>query len=259
LNKQQIAKAFGRKASDYDTHARVQKYVGSILLDKLQAQEGIPSGVLLDLGTGSGFFLPKLKQAFVNHSIIAADLSEGMIRHASVEHTNSLQAGVVADAELLPFKDNSLSIVYSSMAIQWCEDIEQLFSGLSRVVKPGGVIAFSTLLPNTLSELKDAWHGVDQRTHVNRFLPETLVVEAMSKHGTVLFKGSERVVAGYSDLKSMLHSIKGIGANTVTHGSRAMTKTQFKRLEAEYEKFRDGSGNLPASYDVLYGVIRIEG
>ncbi|GLQ33276.1 malonyl-ACP O-methyltransferase BioC [Litoribrevibacter albus] len=257
MDKKQIAKAFGKKATLYDTHARVQKYVGDRLLSLLKEQQVSVPGPLLDLGTGSGYFLPALKQFQGGDALYAADLSEGMIRFVNEHYQNVLSSSFVADAEQLPLADNSLSYIFSSMAIQWCEDYKRLFKELVRVVKPGGFVAFSTLLPNTLFELKDAWHEVDERNHVNRFLDSDSIIHAMSVHAEIQSAHAERVVAGYPDLKSLLHSIKGIGANTVVEGSGAMTKGQYVKLVRAYESFRDSSGMLPASYDVFYGVMQV--
>ena len=257
MDKQQIAKAFGKKASEYDTHARVQKYVGHRLLTLLSEQSVDSAHPLLDLGTGSGFFLPDLKRFAGEQSLVAADLSEGMIRHVQSKHGDLVDACVVADAEALPFSDASLSAIFSSMAIQWCDDLDGLMKELTRVVKPGGWIAFSTLMPDTLIELKDAWHQVDQRDHVNHFLTAQEITQVLQKHGSEMTCKTERVVASYPDVKALLHSIKGIGANTVNEGSKPMTKGQLRALTEAYESVRNDSGFLPASYDVFYGVLQV--
>ncbi|MFC3153519.1 malonyl-ACP O-methyltransferase BioC [Litoribrevibacter euphylliae] len=261
MDKQQIAKAFGKKATTYDVHARVQKYVGHnlirLLIRDAFAESDVVDGPILDLGTGSGYFLPALRNIDTQRPLMAADLSEGMMRHVQAKYSDQLDYCFVADAEQLPLPDDSLAVVFSSMAIQWCEDLTQLFSELSRVVKPGGFIAFSTLLPDTLCELKDAWHQVDQRVHVNRFLSASQIETAMQPYGAVHTSHRERVVAGYPDLKRLLHSIKGIGANTVVDGSGNMTKGQYGKLIKAYDSFRDASGMLPASYDVFYGVLQV--
>ena len=258
LDKKQIAKTFGKKAAEYDTYARVQKYVGSTLLSKLSEHEVSIEGPILDLGTGSGYFLPEIKKQFPNDPLFALDLSEGMIKHASSKYSSLLAAAVVSDAEHLPFVDNSFAVIYSSMAIQWCEDIDGLLKELCRVVKPGGLIAFSTLLPKTLHELKDAWQTIDQGAHVNRFLDSEVILDAMNQNANIEHFKCEFATAHYSDLKTLLHSIKGIGANTVVDGSKAMSKGQYKQLIKAYDQCRSVSGQLPATYDVCYGILRVE-
>ncbi|GAA3909652.1 malonyl-ACP O-methyltransferase BioC [Litoribacillus peritrichatus] len=256
LDKKQVATAFGKKAKDYDTYARVQKYVGDHLLS-LTIPLFSGHGPVVDLGTGSGFFLPKLKQAFPDNDLLAVDLSEGMVVHARQQHASLLMGSVVADAENLPFADNSVDLIYSSMAIQWCEDLQVLLKNLRRVVKPGGLIAISTLLPKTLFELKDSWQAVDGNAHVNRFLSAETLLSELSGFGSIAAFHCELVTAHYPDLKSLLHSIKGIGANTVIDGSRAMSKGQYKALMSAYEQYRTESGQLPASYEVCYFVLNV--
>ena len=261
--KQQIAQTFGNKAADYDRHARMQKYAGSQLIKDLKQHllrdadwSSTKQQSHLDLGTGSGFFLPELKRTF-NGKLYALDLSEGMCRYVAETHSEDAQAVLVADAEQLPFADNAFSLIYSSMAIQWCQDLPGLFSELSRVIKPGGYLAITTLLPNTLSELKSSWGDVDQEQHVNRFFPAAEVLMAAQAQGEVIQARSERVCLEYPDVKSILNSIKGIGANRVTAGSKPMSKKSYKKLLLNYERYRSLSGGLPASYEVLYLIVKI--
>lgn len=261
--KQQIAQTFGNKAADYDRHARMQKYAGSQLIkDLVQCvsndadQRLSPTQKILDLGTGSGFFLPELKRHFAA-DLYALDLSEGMCRYVTKTHKQAIQGVVAADAEQLPFADDVFSMVYSSMAIQWCQDLPRLFSELSRVVEPGGYIALTTLLPNTLFELEASWGDVDQVQHVNRFFAADDVLVAAQAEAKILQARSERVCLEYPDVKSILNSIKGIGANRVTSGSKPMSKKSYKQLLSNYERYRSVSGGLPASYEVLYLILKV--
>ena len=69
----------------------------------------------------------------------------------------------------LPLADNSVDMVVSSLMMQWCPDLNQLFSEIHRVLKDDGLILFSTFGPDTLKELKKSWSVVDNETHVNTF------------------------------------------------------------------------------------------
>ncbi|MGV0879956.1 methyltransferase domain-containing protein, partial [Martelella sp. FLE1502] len=59
--------------------------------------------------------------------------------------------------------------IFSSLALQWCEDFASVLGEARRALRPGGTFAFSSLCVGTLQELRDSWQVVDGFTHVNRF------------------------------------------------------------------------------------------
>lgn len=79
-----------------------------------------------------------------------------------------------ADAEQLPVPDNSTDLIFSNLMIQWSTRPELVLAECQRILKPGGILAISTLLAGTLEELKQAWAYADPgRPHVNRFTHHT--------------------------------------------------------------------------------------
>jgi malonyl-CoA O-methyltransferase len=75
-----------------------------------------------------------------------------------------------ADANHLPLSNNCVDIIISNLMMQWCGNLNQLFSECHRVLKNDGLILFSTFGPDTLKELKKSWAVVDNQTHVNSFI-----------------------------------------------------------------------------------------
>ena len=61
---------------------------------------------------------------------------------------------LVGDAEHLPLASQSVDLVFSSLAIQWCARPHLLFAELARVLRPGGRCLFTSLGPDTLRELR---------------------------------------------------------------------------------------------------------
>ena len=83
----------------------------------------------------------------------------------------SRQHYLCADAESLPLRDATIDLVFSSLMLQWCHDLDAVFSGIRQVMRPGGLLLFSSLGPDTLMELRESWReaGDDNIVHVNSF------------------------------------------------------------------------------------------
>lgn len=129
--------------------------------------EGFSPRRWVDLGCGTGYFSRALERRFGAAEGLAVDIAEGMLRHARARGGASHFIG--GDAERLPLRDGSCDLLFSSLAIQWCADLPAVLAEARRVLRPGGVLAFSSLCVGTLGELRDSWRVVDGFVHVNRF------------------------------------------------------------------------------------------
>jgi malonyl-CoA O-methyltransferase len=162
---------------------------------------------------------------------------------------------VCADVERLPFKRDSLDLVWSNLTLQWVGDLEASFREVHRVLRPGGLFAFSTFGPDTLKELRQAFAGLDGFGHVNRFTDMhdigDMLVHAGFAHPVMEM---EYLTLTYADLKSLLRELKAIGADTVLEGRRPglMGRRLWQQVNENYERLRR-DGRLPATFEVVYG------
>jgi SAM-dependent methyltransferase len=128
---------------------------------------------------------------------------------------------------------------------------------IARVLKPGGLLLFSTFGPGTLAELRDSWASAgDARNHVNHFFdPHALGSALMQASLAEPVLDVDRIVERYPDVMSLMRELKAIGAHNVTQG-RPRGLTGRKRLTAmtqAYETLRVESG-LPATYEVIHAI-----
>ncbi|MDQ2076323.1 malonyl-ACP O-methyltransferase BioC [Marinimicrobium sp. ABcell2] len=252
LDKRRVANSFSRAASSYDRVARLQRAVSERLLELLP-KSAVEATRILDLGCGTGYITERLAQNRPGAQVLGLDLAEGMLHFARGQRSMPAQ-WLCADAEALPLAPDSLDLVYSSLSIQWCEQVSGLFNELQRVIMPGGTLAFSTLGPGTLRELKQAWQAVDGYVHVNRFLPMEDLEAALTAAGFVDIQWHrEERVLHYAQLGDLTRELKALGAHNVNRGGpEGLTgRHKIAALKEAYELFRV-DGQLPASYDVYY-------
>ncbi|WP_028633654.1 malonyl-ACP O-methyltransferase BioC [Pseudomonas parafulva] len=254
-DKRQVAASFSRAAGSYDSVAALQREVGTLLLGQLPAD--LQPSRWLDLGSGTGHFSRALAQRYVAAGGVAVDIAEGMLRHAREAHGGALYH-VAGDAERLPLSDGCVDLVFSSLAVQWCSQFASVLSEAQRVLRPGGVLAFSSLCTGTLDELRASWQAVDGLVHVNRFrrFDEYQRLCAVSGLRPLALQRCPHVLH-YPDVRSLTHELKALGAHNLNPGrpSGLTGRARMQGLLHAYEAFRQPSG-LPATYQVVYGVLR---
>jgi ubiquinone/menaquinone biosynthesis C-methylase UbiE len=105
----------------------------------------LPYDRALELGCGSGFFLLNLIQAGVARRGSVTDLSPGMVKVATRNGENlGLQIdGRVADAEGIPYDDDTFDLVVGHAVLHHIPDVELSLREVVRVLKPGGRFVFA--------------------------------------------------------------------------------------------------------------------
>ncbi len=99
---------------------------------------------VLDAGCGSGRLTLELARRVPNGYVVAADLSENMIRKAATVLRDALRSGTVrqcettcADLVALPFRD-AFDVVFSTATFHWIHDHDALFSSIREALRAGG-------------------------------------------------------------------------------------------------------------------------
>lgn len=252
---QQIRRAFSRAAPDYAATAVLQAEVRGRLFELLAYFERSPQRVI-DLGCGPGHGSALLRQRWPKAELLALDLALPMLREAK------RQIGwwrrferVCADARRLPLADASVDVIVSNLCFQWIEDLPALFNELRRVLRPDGLLLFSTFTHGTLAELREAFAEADaEHAHVSPFVAIQQVGDALLAAGfrdPVL--DSDRFTLTYQDAPTLMRELRAIGAgNALAQRRRALTgKARMQRAVTAYERFRH-DGRLPATYEVCY-------
>ncbi|WP_267397518.1 malonyl-ACP O-methyltransferase BioC [Pseudomonas sp. GM_Psu_2] len=261
-DKRQVALSFSRAAAQYDGAALLQRRVADGLFARLHALEErvwLDPQRWLDLGSGTGYCSRALARRHPQAEGLALDLAPGMLSHARAQGAGARHY-LTADAERLPLRAESCDLIVSSLALQWCPDLPRVLAEARRILCPGGVLAFSSLVAGTLDELRQSWARVDDQVHVNRFRPQTAYVaaaQASGLQGLTLEVAPERL--HFPDLRALTQHLKAIGAHNLNQG-RPQGLTGRQRLAAftqAYESLREPAG-LPATYQVIHVLLRKE-
>lgn len=258
LDRREIRSAFERASETYDVAAVLQREIADRLNERLDFIRLAPARVL-DAGCGTGYSLPSLARRYRQATIIGMDMATGMLRHARrrggwLARLGSRRRYLAGDFAQLPFADASLDLVFSSLALQWCRP-EDVFAECRRVLRPGGLLIFSTFGPDTLKELRQAWSAVDGGAHVHGFIDMHDLGDQLVHAGfaePVL--DVERLTLTYETVRALLLDLKHLGAhNALATRHRGLTgKRRFSAFTAAYEQWRR-DGRLPATYEVVYG------
>lgn len=253
LDKRKCRLGFERAAASYDDGAVLQEAVAERQLERLAYTKLRPTRIL-DLGCGTGFGLSKLKQLYPSAEIIGLDLAHAMLSRARARDQLEAAGFIQADADQLSLADNTVDLVFSNLTLQWC-DPEVVFREAYRILRPGGLLLFSSFGPDTLVELYRAWKAVDNAVHVHDFIDMHHLGDWLLAQGYAdPVMDMENWQLTYKDVPAMLRDLKTIGANNALVGrDRGLTgKKRFQNFVNQYEKLRS-DGKIPATYEVVYG------
>ncbi|APB00710.1 class I SAM-dependent methyltransferase [Nocardia seriolae] len=122
--------------------------------DAVAPASEVPYDRALELGCGTGFFLLNLMQAGVAKRGSVTDLSPGMVKVATRNGQNlGLDVdGRVADAETIPYEDDTFDLVVGHAVLHHIPDVELALKECLRVLKPGGRFVFAGE-PTTIGNL----------------------------------------------------------------------------------------------------------
>ncbi|EGN75841.1 methylase involved in ubiquinone/menaquinone biosynthesis [Idiomarina sp. A28L] len=265
-NKSAVADRFSRCAERYQQHADLQSesanILGALLRERLLYKQGEQqskqtqiANCILDLGCGPGIQGPRLRSFAAQY--VGVDIASGMLAKAVRTNADS-NLYIQADMENLPFTTNSFDLVYSNLAVQWSNNPLQLLQELQRITKPGGVIAFSTVLNDSLQPLARLRSGFLNRTAVNEqpTLRDWLAWCKLAGFQSVI--SEERTVSGwFQNVASLLRSISAIGADH--QGNKQAPKlgvAEYTAICKGYEHYRTSQG-LPLNYQLGFFALEV--
>ena len=259
-DQRQMRRSFDKAATTYDQAAVLQREVCVRALERLDLVKLDPAAII-DAGCGTGFASPALHKRYPRAKLVALDIAPAMLRKARSRIPvwrkwigSSRDVFVCGDNERLPLRSACVDMLWSNLAFQWVNDLPAVFAESQRVLRPGGLLMFTTFGPDTLKELRAAC-AADGKVHVNRFIDMHDIGDMMIGAGFAdPVMDMEYVTLTYTDVRSVMRELKALGAHNVAVGrNRGLTgKQTLREIERRYESFRRAE-RLPATFEIIYG------
>ena len=177
-----VQEFFERVAGDWD-QMRLSYYDGRVI-EKMAGVSGADESMTVaDVGTGTGFVAAGIAPRVAR--VIAVDNSPAMLR---VARENLGELGVPnvelieGDVAALPLKDESVDAAFANMVLHHAEDPATMLAEMTRVVRPGGVVAIVDEVEHPYGWMReehaDVWLGFEKE-QVEGFFREA----GMTGHG----------------------------------------------------------------------------
>jgi malonyl-CoA O-methyltransferase len=257
--KQGIRRNFARRARSYDRHAGMQRRMAHGLV-AVVGESLTRAGRILEIGCGTGYLTGLLRQANREARLVALDLDATLV--AAARRRLGPEVGIswlVADGEA-PIR-GEYDLIIANATFQWFTHPEATLAAYYRNLAPGGVLAFSTLGPQTFQELAAALHQAARSLN----LPATPSIPAqgfgdretwsdrISRAGFSLARlARELVTATFPSVREFLKALQATGATNPQ--PCPFTPRLLHALIAAYQDGYGQDGAVPVSYDMIWAV-----
>ncbi len=255
LSRRDVRRRFDHAAGSFAGADFVHRHTAAGLLERLAPMTFTVERVL-DAGSAAGAASRALARTWRKSRVISLDFSLPMLRQARASRSRFARISELqADAAQLPLADGSIDLVFANMLLPWSIDPAGFLGEVRRVLRKEGVFAFSTLGPDSLREVREAWAEVDADEHVNAF-PDMhdvgdLVVRAGLRDPVV---DVDYLTVAYRSTAALFKDLTAAGARNCLAGRRRTLtgKQRFARMRAALERGFAGDG-LPLRLELVYG------
>lgn len=238
---------FSRVAHHYEQYADIQYLLAERLLKEIKQQSILPESIL-DIGCGTGKLTHALLRQYPYAAVIGLDVSREMVK---VAKDRGIEA-VSADAQRLPFRDETFNLIVSNAAYQWVGNLSAAFQEAHRILKENGKFIFSCFGKKTLKELRDCF-GIEEN-----ILPEKdALYDGLAAAGFSEINVERDVINKYfNNTFDLLYWLKNTGANRIYQRPPRISRGRFKEASDFYSRNCRHNGKIYAAFEILKGRAR---
>ena len=169
---------------------------------------------------------------------------------------------VVADEEVLPFRDGSLDLVVSALTLQFVNDLPGTLIQIRRALRPDGLFLAAMLGGDTLTELRQAFAQAEAEIE-GGISPRVAPFVDIRDAGALLQRAGfalpvtdvDRLTVRYRSAFALMHDLRRMGAtNPLIERRRApLRRATLMRMAQVYaERFADPDGRLRATFEIVF-------
>ena len=244
-----VRRRFERAADTFDQADFLHRRAMDGLLEPIHAKPKL----ILDLGSATGAGTRQLAALFRSARVVGVDIAHSMLRAGRGKRWRfSRIREVQGSAVKLPFRDGAFDMVVANLSPPWFTDPEASFTEIARVLRKEGLFAFSSLGPDSLIEIRNAWQDLDDRPHVHPFVDMHVIGDALVSAGLrdpVL--DVERLSVTYGQPTDLFRELTNCGARNL-HAGRQRGLSGRRRFEAFERNLRANSGDGPIALTVEF-------
>jgi malonyl-CoA O-methyltransferase len=240
------------------------------MLDRLSFTKLLPQTVL-DVGCGQGAGVVALQQRFPEALVVGVDLAMSMLRAsmppAAVppsgvaglmqrmgiirppNSSNSLLQLLQADSGCLPIKTSSMDLVWSNLLFHWLPDAQPSVDEWFRILRPEGLLSFTSLGVDTLKELRGL--GVPLMTFPDMHDVGDLLLKAGFAEPVM---DQQKLVITYDNELVLIEEMSSLGGHVQRQRSAGMRSDRdLKKTREALNTLRGSDGKITLTMEVIYG------
>jgi malonyl-CoA O-methyltransferase len=249
----EVVRAFDG-ARDYDRNAPVQRQVAEALAERIAALDLPEKPDLLEIGCGTGFLARALRSRQIGGQWLLTDIAPAMLdRCRTALGPDPAISYAVVDGEAPQLPAQSFHLIVSSFTFRWFADLGLGLARLASLLRPGGTLAFATMLDGSFAEWREAHLRATGLEPAMRCYPTSDALAAMAPPGCTLRIEEERIAHRHDDARAFLRSLKAIGAHRPLHARAPLAPAALRRAMAAFDV--DGAR---ISYRVGFGMLQRE-
>lgn len=259
LRHRHIGKRFAQAASTYDGAAVLQRGIANSLLSQTQQYLPTPQPAehWADIGCGTGYLTQCLARTVPLPSLSGIDIALPMLQRARASRVCRSIQWLQADAARLPFAASSIDRFYSSLALQWLDDLSRFLEEAYRCLHPGGWLSFSTLGDDTLRELRQLQQHVDGIPYPSSFMSAPALLDLLSRCPLQLMHHRRQAFCcHYADIVNLMRDLSRLGAQGPAVSQQGLKGRQWlQQMREASNEVRTPQG-IPARYDTHFILLR---